>query len=1188
MANNKIVINVEIDSNNSEDAIRRLRDELGDIGDGAGQSEGKVNSLGGALKKLGLILTAVFAVDKVIEFGTAIVQSAASAQALQSQFEQVFGNMQGDATAMMEKMGADFGMLPSRLTAPLTQMTSMFKGLGMDTETAMKTAGDAVTLVADAAAFYDMSFENANAALNSFIKGNYEGGEAIGLFANETQLSAWAAKELGVDWKKLDEAGKQVARLQFAQAMQEAAGATGQASRESDGLENQLGNLKQAWEDLKALLGGPILEPVIWAIKTLVGLLQGFDTTPITVGMEAIKTAVTNAFTAVQQFIVDFISQNQEQLSAIAEVFTTAFEAVKTTIQTALDTIKQFWEEHGTTVMETVNNALTGVLDVIQSVLGVVVPFIQENLAKVKQFWDENGTQILAAVKTAFEGIKAVIDFVMPAVKFVIETIWGAIKQLITGALDVIMGAVKIFSGLFTGDFSKMWEGIKQLFFGAIDVILGWMTLSFFGGIKTLLTNFAKSGISIIKGLWDDIVKTFKDMGTKANGIVNGMVKAVINFFKGMYNDAARIFGTLKTFGANTWEALKTAVVTAVKNMVSNVKTQFTSKLTAIKTVMSDVKGSIQKIWGEIISWIKGKVSSFVQIGKDLVSGLIKGISEMSSKAIEAVTGVVDGVINKAKKLLGIASPSKVFKQIGLWTGEGMAIGIDGSSKAVNQSMSKIADGIMSVTKTYQKEYKQLLDAHNKSIEDKEDATQKKIQSIRSKAAKKKRSLTTAELNEIKKLEADYKNYKITSEQEFQKKYAAMVEKSEKDYLAVITQTIADKKSLGQLSLIDEAKIWEQSIELFKEGSAERIKAQQEHNKAVEAVAKEVETVNTAHMNQITKINEELAKQEETLTKAYQDAVDKRAESLVSFKNLFDEFKAEIDVTGEELLNNLGSQVDGFKRWQQEIELLSMKAIDEGLLAELRAMGPNALPELIALNTLTAEQLTQYSKLYKEKSELARTQAESELIGMKKDTEKQIKDLRSTANKELDVVKKDWVKKIKEITTGTNNELMTLEQVGKNAGQGLLDGLSSMEPSLQRKAQSIADTIKRTIESALDINSPSKWMRDHIMGSVAEGWEDGVDKNMGAIEKATEKMSGFMMPDIDDVLNSAKALAKTTINGIAPVSTAKANSNVNGKTGSTFSAKINNYFTPKESTPYESAKKQRQEMQRLGIEWGLQ
>ena len=94
-------------------------------------------------------------------------------------------------------------------------------------------------------------------------------GEAIGLFANETQMASYASDQLGVDWNTLDEAGKQVIRLQFAEAMQAAAGATGQASRESDSLQNQLGNVKQGFTDLAGAAMTPFLDTVTGAMGKL-------------------------------------------------------------------------------------------------------------------------------------------------------------------------------------------------------------------------------------------------------------------------------------------------------------------------------------------------------------------------------------------------------------------------------------------------------------------------------------------------------------------------------------------------------------------------------------------------------------------------------------------------------------------------------------------------------------------------------------------------------------------------------------------------------------------------------------------------------------------------------------------------------------------------------------------------------
>lgn len=78
---------------------------------------------------------------------------------------------------------------------------------------------------------------------------------------------------------------------------------------------------------------------------------------------------------------------------------------------------------------------------------------------------------------------------------------------------------------------------------------------------------------------------------------------------------------------------------------------------------------------------------SLADIGTSLIQGLINGITGGATAVINALTGVVQGGINAAKAALGIASPSKVFAEIGGFTAEGMAGGVDEGSGAVQSSM---------------------------------------------------------------------------------------------------------------------------------------------------------------------------------------------------------------------------------------------------------------------------------------------------------------------------------------------------------------------------------------------------------------------------------------------------------------------------------------------------------------------
>ena len=418
----------------------------------------------GAFTSMATGLAGLVAIDKLKNFGVSLVQSAATAQATSAQFEQVFGDMQDNAQKTVDAMGNSFGMVSSRLKPAFTTMSSMFKGLGLSTEDAMKQAEIAVTLAADAAAFYDKSYEDANGALNSFIKGNYEGGESIGLFANETQLAAWASKNLKKDWKKLDEAGKQIARLEYAKAMQTAAGATGQAARESDSLENQLGNLKATWENLKAKLGKPLLSPAIKQLKNLAEWVGKVDTDKIIEGfskagkkiksisskvLPELKNAWNEVKTPLKETIdlsiegFKFIKENWSTIRPLVEGIAIAFGLYKTALIATMVT----QEAHNLVLAASAFR--TGGLAAAQTALAA-----SQGSATVAQW----------ALNTAMSANP--IGFVITAIGLLIGAgillyrNWDTVKAKafeLWGSLKTTFSQVGVF---FTG----LWQGIKSGF----------------------------------------------------------------------------------------------------------------------------------------------------------------------------------------------------------------------------------------------------------------------------------------------------------------------------------------------------------------------------------------------------------------------------------------------------------------------------------------------------------------------------------------------------------------------------------------------------------------------------------------------------------------------------------------------------------------------------------------------------
>lgn len=391
------------------------------------------------------------------------------------------------------------------------------------------------------------------------------------------------------------------------------------------------------------------VKPVLDVIANLVSLISQWVTNnaglaSAIVAIVAVIGILAGAFAALMPAIGGLVTAWPALAAAVGAIISPIGLVVAAIagIGIALVTAYQSSE----TFRENVNTVFQAIKDIAVTVFESVASFISEKISQIKQFWDQNGQQILQAVENVFNGIKAVIEFVMPAVKFVIETVWNAIKQVIDGALNVIMGAIKVFSGLFTGDFSKMWEGVKQIFKGAIDLVVGWMTLSFFGGIKTIVTNLAKTGVNLLKGMWDNIAGFFTSMGSKVSSTVSSFSTSVLNFFKNLGTNAGSTISNM---------------VTSVINFVKNLATNFVN---IISTMKKNVVNKITEVRDGMIEKVKSLPAQFISIGKDIINGLIKGISAMTANVLEAITGVVDGVVNTAKKMLGIHSPAKVFIEL--------------------------------------------------------------------------------------------------------------------------------------------------------------------------------------------------------------------------------------------------------------------------------------------------------------------------------------------------------------------------------------------------------------------------------------------------------------------------------------------------------------------------------------------
>lgn len=226
------------------------------------------------------------AFSTIADFAKDAVTAAADVAAEKAQFAATFDGIEEAANGVLASVSNDTGILATRLQQVGTKAFSQFKGAGIDAARALSMMDEYTRIAADAAAYYDISLEDADVRLRSFLRGNTEAGDAIGLFTSESQRNSKAVELYGTKWTNLTEAQKQNLMLNVAQEIYDQSGAAGQAAREMDGWVNVVGNLQRVWKDVLAVVGAPFYESLTPVVQKLSEFLSD-ETVQMRLGMLA-------------------------------------------------------------------------------------------------------------------------------------------------------------------------------------------------------------------------------------------------------------------------------------------------------------------------------------------------------------------------------------------------------------------------------------------------------------------------------------------------------------------------------------------------------------------------------------------------------------------------------------------------------------------------------------------------------------------------------------------------------------------------------------------------------------------------------------------------------------------------------------------------------------------------------------
>ncbi|HEL2473771.1 TPA: phage tail tape measure protein [Streptococcus suis] len=600
---------MEAELNQAKTALNNLNNEMDETKSSADGAQDGMKAMSDTIRAEALQATSEKLADisqKIFEVGTESMSAAAQLQASNAQFSTVFGDMENAAKDALNKIGEEMDIVPERLQGSFTQMASFAKTSGMDTAQALDLTTRATRAAADGAAFYDKSIEEVTENLQSFLKGNYENDAALGISATETTRNAAANKLYGKSFNELSEAQKQLTLLQMVEDGNELSGALGQAARESDGLENVLGNLRQSGTNALAAIGQPILEMLIPVFQSLADIVSQLATwfTNLSSPIKEVVIIFTGILAVVGMLLPVFLGL---QVAAAAMGTTvvgmiTAFlpivgilVGIVAAITLLIVGLKELWMNHEgfrTAVLE----IWTAISSFISTVIQEVSSFIMSIWGTLTTWWSENQQLILDAANTVWNAISTVITTVMTIlgpliqaswenIKLIITTAWEMIKVVVETAINVVLGIIKAVMQIITSDWSGAWETIKQVLSTVWEGITSLisMALNFIAqfistawtGIKNTISNVLSAISSVISSIWSAIQSTISSVlsaiGSTVSTIWNGISSTVSNILNGISNTVSSVWNGVK----NTISSAINGARDAVSNAINAIKNLF-------------------------------------------------------------------------------------------------------------------------------------------------------------------------------------------------------------------------------------------------------------------------------------------------------------------------------------------------------------------------------------------------------------------------------------------------------------------------------------------------------------------------------------------------------------------------------------------------------------------------------------
>lgn len=460
--------------------------------------------------------------------------------------------------------------------------------------------------------------------------------------------------------------------------------------------------------------------------------------------VDAIPEALQNLISTlgiILQHITTFVAENKDAIiqkakelfagfiDAALNVAVGVFEAlpgiiteIGKFIAANVPVVLEFAKELFLTFVDAIPGIVTKLGETLPKILDAIIDFVTNSLPQLL-------VQGAAMLGEIVQGIADAIPKVAEKAGEIITTLLDKLKEvdwlqvgkdLLQGLVDGLGNALVALKDAIVSVFEKLWGAVKD-FFGIHSPSTlaaeagGFILDGLVNGMSSLVSSICETVKGIFGKIWDAIKSVFgfgKGQSDEAKEAKQAGQDIMSGMREGIEGEKSRSEQTIKSVSKDALDTFKrelgvqsgasTKTRPYGENLVQGISTGITQKSTTgtFSQSSSKVADAVGKalntacgISGSIFS--SGQTArKFEYIGQAICEGVAKGINANTSTIKSAAEAAAQAAYQAAKSKLGIHSPSKVFAQLGVYSGEGYAEGLEDSEKRIARSIGDITDRI--------------------------------------------------------------------------------------------------------------------------------------------------------------------------------------------------------------------------------------------------------------------------------------------------------------------------------------------------------------------------------------------------------------------------------------------------------------------------------------------------------------